>query len=53
MRPGRDVYLARRPAYLFARFGPFGVTVWRRGALSLQCCGRFVQLVVGDWWAAT
>jgi hypothetical protein len=33
--------------------GPFGITLWRRGAVSLQAWGRFLQVVIGDWWRAT
>lgn len=39
-----------RVAHRLIMIGPFGVTFWRRGALSFQACGRFIQVVIGDWW---
>jgi hypothetical protein len=37
---------------VFIMAGPVGVTLWRRGALSLQIRGHFLQIVIGDWWQA-
>jgi hypothetical protein len=42
----------RAPQNVLLMVGPLGLTLWRDGALSLQVCGRFVQLVFGDWWKA-
>lgn len=53
---GVGLYVSRRqhpPASLFVKLGPFGVTLWRDGAVSFQAFGRFVQIVFGDWWQAT
>lgn len=44
-RDGRSVLLYDQKTGL-------GVTLWRRGAVSLQYRGHFLQIVVGDWWKA-
>ena len=42
----------RRPQYIFMYWGGVGLTIWRRGALSFQVMGHFLQIVFGDWWKA-
>lgn len=39
-------------ALVSERGGVLGVTLWRRGALSLLTPAGMVQVVVGDWWEA-
>jgi hypothetical protein len=41
------------PAHRLIIAGPFGITIWRKGAVSLQAYGHFLQVVIGDWWKAT
>lgn len=43
---------SRKPAIISVYLPPFGVTIWRDGAISLQAFGHFVQIVFGDWWKA-
>jgi hypothetical protein len=44
------VVILRNHRRIFVMAGPFGVTFWRQGALSLQWRGHFLQILIGDWW---
>lgn len=43
-RKGKYVFLLHVPTSL-------GITIWRKGGVSLQFRGRFIQAYVGDWMA--
>ena len=50
----RHIVLRRKPESIFIyelKTG-LGITLWRRGAVSLQVRGHFLQVVLGDWWKA-
>lgn len=48
----RDGRIAHRMVGLFGDRHSVGATFWRRGAVSLQADGHFLQVVFGDWWRA-
>jgi hypothetical protein len=51
-----NLYVARKRRYIFLLLCPrslsLGLTIWRRGALSLQARGHIMSFVFGDWWKA-
>lgn len=50
----KHIFTRRDPdqLFIFDRRSTLGLTIWRKGAVSLQFHGRFIQVVFGDWWKA-
>lgn len=38
--------------FVYSRRTSLGLTVWRRGAVTVQFRGRMLSVVLGDWWRA-